>query len=438
MDPASVAGLIVLAGQIANSIYQYGNDVRNARREIDQLCVDLFALKGTLEHVRLHIESCKLIDDDVDSSSTFTLPSQIFRTDEFDGMLSSTDALLRDLYGVLNKTRDRKRNIMQHLTWPFTKKEMQEYTDRLEKMKSYFILAITSDNLEVSKQIFFEVHALGQILRTQQEEHQEKAEDERHKTVAQWLAPYDSAELHRKALEARQIGTGHWFLSQHFQQWVRGESPRILWLRGRPGVGKTSLTSAAIEELQSQKYPGPDQTVLASFYCSFTDQLSQDPKNVLGSLIAQICKARPSLWFEIEDRHQTPSSTNQGSAKARDLHTLQEILRDICGSFQTIFLFVDAPNESSESTLLVSTLWDLVREHSGIRLMMSSTEEVVVSPWDLDDDLISTVTMGSKETKQDIHDYVDTKLKQDLRLHHLPSKLKEDIKDSLLNKSDGM
>jgi hypothetical protein len=243
MDPASVAGLIVLAGQIANAIYKYGQRIRNAQKEIDQLCIDLFALKGTLEHVRLHIESCKLMEDvDESSSSTLSITSQIFVTDEFNAMLSSTDVLLKDLYKLLDRDSDRKRAAVQRLIWPLTKGEIQDYVGQLEKLKSYFILAITSDNLEVSKQIYFEVHSLGQMLRSQQENDLGKADAEHRRAVSQWLTQqYESSELHEKALSARQEGTGKWFLAQTFQNWSRGEDMQIL-------VGKFSVLLPALSE----------------------------------------------------------------------------------------------------------------------------------------------------------------------------------------------
>jgi hypothetical protein len=438
MDPVSIAGLAVLTGQIANSIYNYGAGVRNARKEIDQLCVDLFALKGTLEHVRLHIESCKFIDEDADASSTFSMSSQVFRTDEFNDMIASTDELLQNLARLVEKSPNRRGKIVHYLMWPLTRSEVQEYTSRLEKMKSYFILAITSDNLEVSKQVYSEVHALGQIVRAQREEYQEKAEDERRQTLLQWVAPYDSKELHQKALQARQAGTGQWFLTKPFRQWIEAGNSQVLWLRGRPGVGKTSLISAAIEELNSQAYLDSEKNFMAFFHCSFTDQLSQDPKNIFGSLIAQLCNAQPSLWSKIDQWHTIRKSKGHGSLRSLETAVLQQVLREICWSFPKIFLFIDAPNESSESALIVSTMWDLVREHHGMRIMISSTEEVVMAPLASDEELLSTVVMSSAETQQDISDYVDAKLKQDDRLRHLSSRLKDDIKSSLVNKSDGV
>lgn len=54
-----------------------------------------------------------------------------------------------------------------------------------------------------------------------------------HKSIIQWLAPYDPEPLYQKALAADQVRTGRWFLGGPFKQWLTRESAPVLWLRGK-------------------------------------------------------------------------------------------------------------------------------------------------------------------------------------------------------------
>ncbi|MCJ1425964.1 hypothetical protein MMC29_003865 [Sticta canariensis] len=59
MDLALLTGLIVALEQIIGQIYKFGKGVKAAKKEINQLCSELFALKGSLEHIRMNFDRNK-------------------------------------------------------------------------------------------------------------------------------------------------------------------------------------------------------------------------------------------------------------------------------------------------------------------------------------------------------------------------------------------
>ena len=147
MDPvsicATIAGLAVAIEQIVAAIYQYGKGVKDSRKEISQLCSELFALKGALEHVRLNLQ-------DAGASSTSapaSLFSPIIGTKEFINMLDTTKSALADLSRRLEKPHGRVTIALNRLTWPLKKDDIRNETQRLDRLKLYFILATTTDNL---------------------------------------------------------------------------------------------------------------------------------------------------------------------------------------------------------------------------------------------------------------------------------------------------
>lgn len=57
-----------------------------------------------------------------------------------------------------------------------------------------------------------------------------------------WFSPYDPQHNYQKSLDRFNPGTGTSFLETTLKDWVVAESQaRITVVRGRPGIGKTTL-----------------------------------------------------------------------------------------------------------------------------------------------------------------------------------------------------
>jgi len=118
--------------------------------------------------------------------------------------------------------------------------------------------------------------------------------------IVVWLAPVSSELGLSRAIEARQPGTGGWFLKHtSFQKWHSGEEHSIFWLNGKSGSGKTILLSSAVERIRKLVSSTPS-TAVAHFYCSYRNAKSSEPRNVFGSYIAQLCRVKPEYWSEVE------------------------------------------------------------------------------------------------------------------------------------------
>ena len=145
MDPVSVivtiSGLAVTIEQIVAAIYRYGKGVNDSKKEMNQLCSELFALKGALEHVRLNLQNAEA------SSPPGSLSVPIIGTMEFSSMVVTTESALTDLLKRLEKPQGRINTALNRLTWPLRKDDIRDETQRLDRLKLYFILATTTDNL---------------------------------------------------------------------------------------------------------------------------------------------------------------------------------------------------------------------------------------------------------------------------------------------------
>ena len=146
MDPvsftAAISSLIIAVEQIVVAIYKYSRGVKGAKKEINRLSSELFALKAALEHVRMDLEN-----SEDEPSSYPVVCSPISRTGEFCNTLSTTALLLKDLFQCFEKTPRHLNAALRSLGWPLTQDDVRNKVQQLERLKSYFVFAITIDNL---------------------------------------------------------------------------------------------------------------------------------------------------------------------------------------------------------------------------------------------------------------------------------------------------
>ena len=65
------------------------------------------------------------------------------------------------------------------------------------------------------------------------------------------------------------------------------------------------MTSSAVEDIRS--LVSQDETIgLAFFYFAFNDAASQEPANILGSLLADLARSQPDLLPEFESEFRKP------------------------------------------------------------------------------------------------------------------------------------
>lgn len=149
MDPlsitASIAGIVLTVEQILSAVYKYGKGVQEAKTERGQLCSELFALKAALEHVRMNAQYAQESTDQTDEPQA--LSSSIFQTPHFTVMLSTTRTTLEELLKRLTEPQGRVRSALYSVTWSLKKEDVKQELVRLDRFKSYFVLATTSDNM---------------------------------------------------------------------------------------------------------------------------------------------------------------------------------------------------------------------------------------------------------------------------------------------------
>jgi NACHT domain len=93
-------------------------------------------------------------------------------------------------------------------------------------------------------------------------------------------------------------GTGQWlFKSEEYKSWKIKKESAALWIKGKHGCGKSVIAAAAITEI---KQTVQAETAIAYFFCSSLQEKTCDPKELLGSLLRQLCEQQPTVDKVVE------------------------------------------------------------------------------------------------------------------------------------------
>ena len=213
MDPVTAIQLVSSINEIIRVVYIYAKGVKDASNEIKRLSSELFGLKAALEHIswdlnvgfgqlslksdgsRISADGERQPDeplvkrrkgeidtfpgsspvDSIDSISTLTEEppaytpfSPLLETEETRRTFEEADKLLNRLSKTLGKPSAGKvSQWMQRASWPMKKGETAKMADHLERIKTYFVLATTTDSLSYCKQIYREIISIRNIFEEQ-------------------------------------------------------------------------------------------------------------------------------------------------------------------------------------------------------------------------------------------------------------------------------
>ncbi|KAF8504920.1 hypothetical protein F5888DRAFT_813389 [Russula emetica] len=116
----------------------------------------------------------------------------------------------------------------------------------------------------------------------------EEKQSQLREKLKNWLSPPNSSTNHNIARKAHHKGTTSWFFQGGiFKEWKRSSS--LLWIHGKPGSGKSVLCSGIIEDIIAQHEAGSARAIMTYFYCDFRDEDKQSCRNILLSIISQLC-----------------------------------------------------------------------------------------------------------------------------------------------------
>ncbi|KAF4549910.1 NACHT domain-containing protein 4 [Elsinoe fawcettii] len=171
---------------------------------------------------------------------------------------------------------------------------------------------------------------------------------------------FQEYENRQRTVPLRQGSTCEWLLrNQEFTQWQQvGDSSRdhdFLWLRGKPGTGKSTLMKYAHDYLRNT-HSGKD--VAAFFFHARGISLQHNLEGMYRSLLYQIYSMRPSVQTCLDD---TPDSLSQDQNER--LVVLEALFKRTLVALpgDPVFILIDALDECDDH--MAQRIVDIASRH---------------------------------------------------------------------------
>ena len=173
---------------------------------------------------------------------------------------------------------------------------------------------------------------------------------------------------------------------------------------------------------------------IAYFYCSFDDLASQDPLNIFSSLAAQLASQVPQILEDLSSRFA--DVVKRKLPRNISLLDLMEPFIQHTAGLSRMFLSIDAINESEKATEVVTLFFELAQKCKNVRLLISSTGDHGIQR--SIEASVFEIEMRAGEVDDDIRLYIDSALAENDNLKRFGEALKNDIREAVLSRSDGM
>jgi len=218
--------------------------------------------------------------------------------------------------------------------------------------------------------------------------------------------------------------------SPEWNNWIEGQN-RSLWIHGIPGAGKTVLASYLIEEIKSHcKALSEKRRTHIYYYCYFGhDQDEALP--FLRWVINRLCResdAVPSCVYNMFKHGGTPSLV--GLMDALELM--------LSASFDTVYITIDAIDESMSRACLLKLLRDLATDARFEKLQLLITSRQYLDIERVMEDVSVAVSMSNPLVDEDIRTYVKSQLHTLPNFKRWPPNLLVEAEQALMSKAKGM
>ncbi|KAK0702879.1 hypothetical protein B0T21DRAFT_416756 [Apiosordaria backusii] len=176
-------------------------------------------------------------------------------------------------------------------------------------------------------------------------------------------------------LDRRTSGTCDWILKNDpFTNWMNDnhQKPRVLWIHGNPGTGKSILSSFVVNHLKQLRMP------CHYFFIRFTDQKKRGLSLMLRSLASQLANSNPGYADKL--RELEAAGIDVKTAHFRNLW--QWLFRQTLFRMnlsQPLYLIIDGLDEADSPGALIKLLADLQLTNIPIRVLIMSRKTHEIS-----------------------------------------------------------
>lgn len=259
----------------------------------------------------------------------------------------------------------------------------------------------------------------------------------RRRLLLSWMSSLDFRTSHEKAYGSRHGTTGSWFLhTELFKDWLSATDTALLWCCGKPGSGKSVLTSIVVEHIRC--HLAKDQSSIAIVYCDSRQQNYNSAKLLVGSLLNQLCAKEVEIPDPIKLKYDHVQVEGGESLTWLDMKTL--FLQTLSLFEQEAIILFDGLDECDDPAAICDLLKTAVsRPINHVKVFVTSrSENRIIKP------LLSshpTIFLSEEVVQEDIATFVRAEVERlcdNGKLRIGDPELKQDIIETLIAKAEGM
>ena len=119
--------------------------------------------------------------------------------------------------------------------------------------------------------------------------------------VMDWLPAVQLQHIHYERSASVVTGTGIWFRTHRvYESWKSSTHSNLLWVKGKPGCGKSVLAALTWDELKPLQ---SDNIAVARFYCDSSNPERSSYSFLLTTLLKQISGQSAQLHHDLEQTY---------------------------------------------------------------------------------------------------------------------------------------
>ncbi|KAL9046990.1 MAG: hypothetical protein Q9214_000321 [Letrouitia sp. 1 TL-2023] len=421
---SGIAGLLTLTIEVHKASARYILGVQSASRTVRQFLSELNAL------TRVLLDLSDVVDQLSDSSAFAGKPMSTLEA------LKASGQCYAELESLLRKLNDRAASTsftssIKSLTWPFSEHKTKATMELVRRNLEAFRAALQIDHLIIGNETLNVVQGLDRY---------QKAPESKSREILDWLSTSNMQCKQDDIYAKHQENTGEWFLKETtFIDWLeKKDSIPVLWCPGRPGSGKSVMTSSGSSDPSSmvvrylRERSANDDVAIAYFYCDHRDHERQTTSELVAALVKQLACRPSQLPWQVVDLYERliDESGRPG------LKELESVLIALCKKPSKTFLLIDALDEfanRSERRHFFSLLQELKKASVKIFLTSRSNHE------DINERLQQAASIEIVASENDVKMYLEQKMEENEAFtKRLTPRLKKAVVDIITERASGM